>query len=96
MYDMERQTATTAVRAIGLHAAPAADATLESIAAKHPDSSVRRQAATSLGAYRGASGVAALSKMLAAIQHRQRVKPMSGAVWSPRLVSHAKQPVSTR
>ena len=67
MFDMERQTASTAVRAIGLHAAPSADATLESIAVKHPDSSVRHQAANSLGAYRGASGVAALSKMLAAI-----------------------------
>jgi len=66
MYELERQTATTAVRAIGLHADRAADAILENMATKHADSSVRHQAATSLGAYRGASGVTALSKMLAA------------------------------
>src|SRR5262245_35852138 len=67
MFEMERQIATTAVRAIGLHAVPAADATLETIATKHADSTVRYQAATSLGAYRGAAGVAVLSKMFAAL-----------------------------
>ena len=67
MYELERQTASTAVRAIGLHADRAADAILENMAAKHSDSGVRHQAATSLGAYRGAFGVSALSKMLAAI-----------------------------
>jgi hypothetical protein len=66
MYDSERTTATTAVRAIGLHADRAADSTLETIAAKHTDASVRRQAATSLGLYRGAFGVGVLTKMLAA------------------------------
>jgi len=67
MFELERQTASTAVRAIGLHADRAADAILENMAAKHLDSSVRHQAATSLGAYRGAFGVSALSKMLAAM-----------------------------
>jgi len=67
MFELERQTASTAVRAIGLHADRAADAILENMAAKHLDSSVRHQAATSLGAYRGAFGVGALSKMLAAM-----------------------------
>lgn len=66
MFDLERQTATTAVRAIGLHADASATATLETIATKHPDSNVKRQATSSLGAYRGAAGVAALSKLLAA------------------------------
>jgi hypothetical protein len=66
MFELERQTATMAVRAIGLHAAAAADTALETIATKHPDSAVRHQAATSMGAYRGAAGVAALSKLLAA------------------------------
>ena len=66
MFDLERENATIAVRAIGLHAGAAADAALETIATKHPDSAVRRQAATSMGAYRGAAGVAALSKLLAA------------------------------
>ena len=66
MYELERQTSSMAVRALGFHADRGADASLENIAAKHPDSSVRQQAATSLGAYRGSSGVAALTKMLAA------------------------------
>jgi hypothetical protein len=66
MFDLERQTATTAVRAIGLHADAAATGALETIATKHPDGSVRHQATSSLGAYRGAAGVAALSKLLAA------------------------------
>jgi hypothetical protein len=66
MFEPERQTAMTAVRAIGLHAGAPADTALETIATKHPDSSVRRQATASLGAYRGAAGVSALSRLLAA------------------------------
>jgi len=67
MYELERQTATVAVRAIGLHADRSADATLETIATKHTDTTVRHQAASSLGANRGAFGVLALSKMIAAL-----------------------------
>ena len=66
MYDLERQTATIAVRAIGYHADRGADSTLETFATKHTDSTVRHQAATSLGSLRGAFGVQVLSKLIAA------------------------------
>jgi len=66
MLDLERQMATLAVRAIGLHADASANTLLETIATKNSDSSVRQQAATSLGAYRGPAGVAALTRLLAA------------------------------
>ena len=64
MADPERTVVSSAVRAIAYHADPAADATLDQIAASHTDSGVRRQAARVLADYRGAHGVATLVRLL--------------------------------
>jgi len=64
MFDEERQIASSAVRAIGFHRDAAADAMLDALAADHPDSSVRRQAATTLTIYRGARGAASVTRLI--------------------------------
>ena len=57
MLDPERQTATTAVRAMGYHPDAGADATLDQIAADHADSIGSPPGRQHAGATRGAHGV---------------------------------------
>jgi hypothetical protein len=64
MFDDERQIASSAVRAIGFHRDAAADAMLDTLASDHADSSVRRQAATTLSTYRGAHGAASVTRLI--------------------------------
>lgn len=64
MFDMERQTAESAVRAIGYHADAAVDAALDQIAVDHQDSNVRRQAASTLVSLRGAHGVETVTRLI--------------------------------
>ena len=68
MIELERQTATTAVRAMGYHQDAGADAALDQIATDHADSSVRRQAASTLATNRGAHGVATLTRLLSTVK----------------------------
>ena len=62
--DAERRVAETAVRAIGYHKDPSADAALDRIATEHRESGIRRQAASTLTSLRGAHGVATVTKLL--------------------------------
>jgi hypothetical protein len=62
--DADRRVAEAAVRAIGYHKDPSADAALDRIAAEHRDSGLRRQAASTLTSLRGAHGVATVTKLL--------------------------------
>jgi hypothetical protein len=72
MFEPERRTAETAVRAIGYHQDPAANAALDGIAADHPESSVRRQAASTLASLRGAHGVQTIVRLLERERNRDR------------------------
>lgn len=72
MFDPERRTAETAVRAIGYHRDAAADTALDGIAADHPDTSVRRQAAVTLASMRGAHGVQTIARLLRGEGNRDR------------------------
>lgn len=72
MFDQERQIASSAVRAIGFHADPAADAMLDALATSHTDSSVRHQAATTLTAYRGAHGATTVTRLIGTSKDDER------------------------
>ena len=63
--EADRRVAETAVRAIGYHKDPSADAALDRMATEHRDAGVRRQAASTLTSLRGAHGVATVSTLLA-------------------------------
>jgi hypothetical protein len=72
MFDTERRTAETSVRAIGYHQDAAADTALDGIATDHPEPSVRRQAAGTLASLRGAHGVQTIVRLLERERNRDR------------------------
>ncbi len=59
---------SSAMRAIGFHPGAAADSALDALATDHAESSVRHQAASILGRYRGAHGVATLTRLIGAVK----------------------------
>jgi hypothetical protein len=84
MVDNERQIVSSAIRAIGYHANAAADGMLDALAADHTDSSVRRQAATTLGTYRGAHGAATLTRLIGSVKDGDERRSLVTALGSSR------------
>lgn len=84
MYENDRQVASSAVRAIGYHRDAAADPALDRIATDHRDSSVRRQAASTLVSLRGAHGVGTVSKLLAGTRDVEERRSLTGVLGSSR------------
>ncbi len=84
MYENDRRVAETAVRAIGYHRDPSADATLDRIATEHRDSNLRRQAASTLVSLRGAHGVATVTKLVAAAKDSDERRSLTSTLGSSR------------
>ncbi len=84
MYENDRTVATSAVRAIGYHQDAAADAALDRIATGHRDSSVRRQAASTLTSLRGAHGVATVTRLLSTTTDQEDRRSLTSALGQSR------------
>jgi hypothetical protein len=82
--DADRRVAETAVRAIGYHKDPSADAALDRIAAEHRESSIRRQAASTLTSLRGAHGVATVTRLLTTSKDTDERRALTSALGQSR------------
>lgn len=76
----ERTIADSAVRAMGYHRETSADGMLEQLATSHPDSNVRRQAASTMGGLRGAAGLAAVTRLLSSEKDAERRRALVSAI----------------
>jgi hypothetical protein len=82
--DADRRVAETAVRAIGYHKDPSADAALDRIAAEHRESGIRRQAASTLTSLRGAHGVATVTRLLTTAKDTDERRALTSALGQSR------------
>ena len=84
MYENDRRVAENAVRAIGYHRDPSADAALDRIATEHREVSVRRQAASTLTSLRGAHGVATVLKLIPSAKDTEERRSLTSALGQSR------------
>jgi hypothetical protein len=80
--DLDRRVAESAVKAMGYHRDPAADAALDRIATNHRDSGIRRQAASTMASHRGAAGVSAVLRLLNASKDTNERQQLTSALGS--------------
>lgn len=84
MYENDRRVAENAVRAIGYHRDPSADTALDRMATEHRETSVRRQAASTLTSLRGAHGVATVSKLIPSAKNIDERRALTSALGQSR------------